>query len=82
MLFYTLVLQFYLKSGQKKNDTFLRKKSEEKQNSVTIFAIKLHKYHNVSWVKHATYQKAEPLRAASLSKLGNRVNSNSILNTK
>ena len=35
MLF--LVLQFYLKNGQKKEDlTFLRKKTEEKQNSVTI----------------------------------------------
>ena len=35
MVFYTLVLQFYLKIGQKKkeNDAFLRKKTEGKENS-------------------------------------------------
>ena len=33
-------------------------------------------------VKHPTYQKAESLRAASLSKLDNMVNDNSIFNTK
>ena len=34
-MFYTLVLQFYLKIGQKKkeNDAFLRKKTEGKENS-------------------------------------------------
>ena len=38
MVFYTLVLQFYLKNGQKKkeDDTFLRKKREGKQNSASI----------------------------------------------
>ena len=38
MLFYTLVLQFYLKNGQKKeeDETFPRKKTQEKQNSATI----------------------------------------------
>ena len=36
MIFHFLVLQVYLKNGQnKKNDTFLRKKAEEKQNSAT-----------------------------------------------
>ena len=36
-MFYTLVLQFYNKNGQKKKyDTFLRKKTEQKQNSATI----------------------------------------------
>ena len=34
------------------------------------------------WVKDTTYQKAESLRAASLSKLDNMVNKNSIFNTK
>ena len=38
MVFYTLILQFYLKMGKKKkeDDTFLRKTAEEKQNSVSI----------------------------------------------
>ena len=36
MIFHFLVLQVSLKNGQnKKNDTFLRKKAEEKQNSAT-----------------------------------------------
>ena len=36
MMFYVLILQFYLKNGQrKKNDTFLKKKSDEQQNSAT-----------------------------------------------
>ena len=37
---------------------------------------------NALWVKHASHQKAESLRAPSLSKLDNMVNSNSIFNTK
>ena len=38
MVFYTLILQFYLKMGKKKkeDDTFLRKTAEEKQNSASI----------------------------------------------
>ena len=38
MLFYTLVLQCYESNGKKKkkNDTFLKKITGEKQNSVTI----------------------------------------------
>ena len=46
------------------------------------FVINLYTNHNTLLVKHATYQIAESLRAASLSKLDNRVNSNSIFNTK
>ena len=38
--------------------------------------------HNTLWVKHVTHQKAESLRVASLSKLDNMVNSNSIINKK
>ena len=34
------------------------------------------------WVKHATYQKAESLRANSLSNLDSTVNNNSIFNKK
>ena len=37
---------------------------------------------NTLTVKHAKYQKYEPLRASCLSKLDNTVNSNSIFNTK
>ena len=37
---------------------------------------------NALRVKHASHQKAESLRAPSLSKLDNMVNSNSIFNTK
>ena len=33
-------------------------------------------------VKHASCQNSQPLRAASLSKLDNTVNNNSIFNTK
>ena len=38
MAFYTLVLQLYLKNEQKKreDDTFLTKKTREKQNIATI----------------------------------------------
>ena len=46
------------------------------------FVINLYANHNTLLVKHATYHIAESLRAASLSKLDNRVNSNSIFNTK
>ena len=37
MVFHFLVLQFYLKNGQRKkeNDTFLKKKAEERQNGAT-----------------------------------------------
>ena len=49
MVFYTLVLQFFLKNGQKKkeNDTFLRKKNRRKtiiisvDGKVTVFPMKL-----------------------------------------
>ena len=44
--------------------------------------IKLYTDLNTLWVKHATDQKAEPLRAASFSKLDNTVNNNSVSNTK
>ena len=43
---------------------------------------KLYEDHNTLKIKHAAHQKAESLRAASLSKLNNRVSNNSILNTK
>ena len=37
MVFYTSVLKLSLKNGQRKeDDTFLRKKADEKQNSATI----------------------------------------------
>ena len=36
----------------------------------------------IQWVKHTTFHKTESLRAASLSKLDNTVNNNSISNTK
>ena len=42
------------------------------------FVIKLYTDHNTLWVKHATHQKAESLRASSFSKLDNTVSSNSI----
>ena len=38
------------------------------------FIIKLYTDHNNLWVKHITHQKAESLRAASLSILGNTIN--------
>ena len=46
------------------------------------FTIKLYTYHNTLWIKHVTHQKAEPLRAASLSKLDNMVSNDSIFNAK
>ena len=48
------------------------------------FILKLYANHNnTSLIKHATYQKTESLRAASLSKLDNTVVSNNYLfNTK
>ena len=46
------------------------------------FIIKLYTDHKNLCVKHATHQKAESLRAASLSKLGNIVNNKSVFNTK
>ena len=46
------------------------------------FIIKLCTDHNNVWVKHRSRQNAESLRAASLSKLDNTVNNNSIYNTK
>ena len=52
------------------------------QAKLLKFIIKLYKDNNTLWVKHATHQKAESLRAASLSKLDKMFNSNSIFNTK
>ena len=46
------------------------------------FMIKLYTDDNNLWIKHVTHQKAEPLRAASLSKLESKVNNHSIFNTK
>ena len=46
------------------------------------FIIKLFTDHNTSWVKRATHQKVESLKAAFLSRLDNTVNNNSIFNTK
>ena len=46
------------------------------------FNIKLYTDHNTLCVKHVTHEQAESLRAASLSKLDNTVNNNSIFNTK
>ena len=46
------------------------------------FIIKLCPDHNNVWVKHRSPQNAESLRAASLSKLDNTVNNNSIYNAK
>ena len=46
------------------------------------FIIKLYIDRNTLWVNHASYQKAEPLRDASLSKLDNTVNINSIFNAE
>ena len=46
------------------------------------FIIKLYTDYNIFWVKHATHQKDESLRATSHSKLDNMVNNNSIFNIK
>ena len=46
------------------------------------FIIKLYTGYNTFWVKHATHQKVESLRATSNSKLDNMVNNNSIFYTK
>ena len=46
------------------------------------FIIKQYTNNNTLWIKQATHQKVVSLRAASLSKLGNTVNNNSICNTK
>ena len=47
-----------------------------------FFIIKLCTDHNTLSVKHTTHQKAESLRAASVSKSDNTVNNNSISNTR
>ena len=44
--------------------------------------LKLYTDHNTLWIKHATHQKAESLRAASFSKFDNMVNNNFIFNEK
>ena len=51
------------------------------QAKLVKFIIKLYTDDNNLWLKHTTHQKAEPLRAASFSKLDNTA-SNSIFNTK
>ena len=52
------------------------------QAKPTKFIIKLYTGFNTLWVKHATHERAESLRASSLSKLDNTVNNGSISNTK
>ena len=44
--------------------------------------INLYSDHNTLQVKYASHQKAESLRGTSFSKLDNKVNNNSIFNTK
>ena len=46
------------------------------------FISKLYTNHNTLFVKHATYQKAECLKAAFLSKLDNMVNNNPAFNAE
>ena len=46
------------------------------------FTIKIDANHYILLIKHVTIQQAEPLRAASLSKLYSTENHNSIFNTK
>ena len=48
----------------------------------TKFISRIYTDYNSIWVKHATHEKGESLRAPSLSKLDNTVNSNSIFNAK
>ena len=42
----------------------------------------IHRWQYLIWVKHATLQKAKPLKAASLSQLDNTVNKSSVFNIK
>ena len=46
------------------------------------FFTKLYTDHNTLFIKQATYQKSESFRDASLSKLDNTVNNNSIFNIR
>ena len=48
----------------------------------SLAIINLYSDHNTLWVKHATHQKSESLKATSLSNLDNTVTNNSIFNTK
>ena len=52
------------------------------QSKPIKFNINLYTNPNSLLAKHAAHQKVESLRAASLSKIENTVNSNSIFNTK
>ena len=52
-----------------------------RQSEANQVYYKLYTDHDTLWVKHATLQKSESLRAVYLSKLDNMVN-NSIFNTK
>ena len=52
-----------------------------RQSKANQVYYKLYTDHNTLWVKHATLQKSESLRAVYLSKLDNMVNK-SIFNTK
>ena len=52
------------------------------QIHVKHFFIRLYTDFNNLWVKHATHQKDDTLRAASLSELDYMANNNSVSNTK
>ena len=52
------------------------------QDKPIQFIIKLFTDHHTLFVKHATHQKVESLKAAFLSKLGSTINNNSISNIK
>ena len=52
------------------------------QDKPVKFIFKLYTDHNTLCVKHPPHQKAESLRVASLPRLGNTVNNNSIFNAK
>ena len=52
------------------------------QDKPIKFIFKLYTDHNTLCVKHPPHQKAESLRVASLPRLGNTVNNNSIFNAK
>ena len=52
------------------------------QDKPIKFIFKLYTDHNTLCVKHPPHQKAESLRVASLPRLGNTINNNSIFNAK
>ena len=80
--FNTILIIFFIEFTILSNSIWPRATTSIGYTKPYVKPIKLYADHNTLLVKQATHKKIESFRAASLSKLDNTFNNNSIFNTK